>query len=61
MKNTRRDRRLTYLVIERTSLGLHRRLLEIRTALPLEPRGRRARCIARALGGDFLRRGDCHV
>jgi len=56
-----RKNRLTYLVIKRTSLGLYRRLMEIRTSLDLESRGRQARFIARSLGGDFLRRGGPHA
>jgi len=59
--NHRKNRRLTYLVIKRTSLGLYRQLFQVRTTLDLEPRGRRARFIARSLGGDFLRRGGPHA
>jgi hypothetical protein len=37
-----------------TWTGLRRRVLEIRTALKMELDGRRARFIARALGGHYL-------
>jgi hypothetical protein len=47
-----RPARRAYWVIQKTTLDLGRRLLEIRTALDLTPR--RRRFIARALGGDFL-------
>jgi hypothetical protein len=59
--NHRKNRRLIYLVIKRTSLGLYHRLFQIRTTLDLEPQGRQARFIARSLGGDFLRRGGPHA
>jgi hypothetical protein len=47
--------RRTYWVMATTWTGLRRRVLQIRTALTLELDGRRARQIARALGGHYLR------
>jgi hypothetical protein len=46
--------RKTYWVMATTWTGLRRRVLAIRTALVMELDGRRARFIARSLGGDFL-------
>lgn len=45
----------TYYVMATTWTGLRRRVLQIRTALALELNGRRARFIARSLGGHYLR------
>ena len=47
--------RTRYWVIATTWSGLRRRVLQIRTALALDLDGRRARFIARALGGHYLR------
>jgi hypothetical protein len=47
--------RKTYWVMATTWTGLRRRVLQIRTALTLELDGRRARMIAKALGGHYLR------
>jgi hypothetical protein len=47
--------RKTYWVMAITWAGLRRRVLQIRTALTLELNGRRARFIARSLGGHYLR------
>lgn len=47
--------RKTYWVMALTWSGLRRRVLQIRTALVMELDGRRARSIARALGGHYLR------
>ncbi len=47
--------RKTYWVMITTWTGLRRRVLQIRTALDMELDGRRARGIARALGGHYLR------
>ena len=41
-------------VMATTWTGLRRRILEIRTALVMDLDGRRARFIARSLGGDRL-------
>lgn len=46
--------RTRYYVVGTSWSGLLRRLLEIRTALPLDLHGRRARFIARSLGGRYL-------
>lgn len=48
-------RRVRYFVMATTWTGLRRRVLEIRTALTLELDGRRARFIARSLGGHYLK------
>lgn len=47
--------RTTYYVMITTWTGLRRRVLAIRTALKLDLNGRRARRIAQALGGHYLR------
>ena len=47
--------RKNYWVMATTWTGLRRRVLEIRTALVMEVDGRRAKMIARALGGNYLR------
>jgi hypothetical protein len=47
--------RKNYWVMAITWTGLRRRVLEIRTALIMELDGRRARMIARALGGTYLK------
>ena len=47
--------RKTYWVMTTTWTGLRRRVLQIRTALVMELDGSRARRIARALGGHYLR------
>ena len=47
--------RKTYWVIQTTWTGLRRRVLQIRTALALDLNSRRARFIARSLGGHYLR------
>ena len=48
--------RKTYYVMRRTTwTGLRRRVLRIRTALIMELDSRRARFIARSLGGHYLR------
>jgi hypothetical protein len=47
--------RKTYYVMRTTWTGLRRRVLQIRTALVMELDGCRARHIARALGGHYLR------
>ena len=47
--------RKNYWVIATTWSGLRRRVLEIRSALVLDLDGRRARFIARALGGTYLK------
>jgi hypothetical protein len=46
--------RTRYYVMATTWTGLRRRVLEIRTALVMELDGRRARKIARDLGGHYL-------
>jgi hypothetical protein len=46
--------RTRYWVMSITWTGLRRRVLEIRTALVMELDGRRARNIARSLGGHYL-------
>lgn len=47
--------RKTYYVMATTWTGLRRRVLQIRTALVMELDGRRAKMIARSLGGHYLR------
>ena len=47
--------RKTYYLFQTTWSGLRRRVLALRTALPMELDGRRARFIARALGGHYLK------
>lgn len=47
--------RKEYWIIKTTWTGLRRRVLQIRTALVMELDGRRARHIARALGGHYLK------
>lgn len=47
--------RKTYYVMRTSWTGLRRRVLRIRTALVMELDGRRARRIARELGGHYLR------
>ncbi|MFA4834823.1 MAG: hypothetical protein WC749_01960 [Dehalococcoidia bacterium] len=47
--------RKRYWVIRTTWTGLRRRVLQIRTALVMELDGRRAKKIAKALGGHYLR------
>ena len=47
--------RKTYYLVKTTWSGLRRRVLAIRTALEMDLDGRRARFIARSLGGTHLR------
>lgn len=47
--------RKNFWVMAITWTGLRKRVLEIRTALVMELDGRRARYIARQLGGHFLK------